>query len=1056
MESYVIYNASAGSGKTYGLVKAYLKIVLNSKNPDTFRSLLAITFTNKAVFEMKNRIIEMLMLFSDEKSLTQPHSMFTELEKELKMAPVELQMRSQRVLTHILHNYAAFSINTIDGFNHRLIRNFAFDLHLNQFFEVQMDAKTILQKSVDNLLARAGEIPEITQLLTQFSKEKIKEDKNWDATKELLAVAEMLTKENHYQALQTIKEKTIADFEALETCLKNKRRQNQQVLKNASQRFLQITEEKGLDESAFLRGSVYKFFRGVFLSPENEPSWDLGWQADIFNEEKPLYPTSKAKFLDTDRIEALRPEIVKLFEEVKQAYANINFFNNALNLIVPLALLGQIQNEIEQIKKEDNILPIWEFNGVISKEIISQPAPFIYERIGERYRHYFIDEFQDTSVLQWNNFIPLILNAVQSESINNQRGSVLLVGDAKQSIYRWRGGRAEQFMELYLGEKNPFFVPGIQVNLLENYRSLPEIIRFNNAFFTFVAQKFETPKYRDLYEKNTQNIPKNKQENALQGYLNIQFVSPQENIYDNEDENAVEFLSEREQTYCKAVLEAIQHANSCGVADKDICILVRKNQQGTVLASFLSSEGKNIISSESLLLDNVASIRFLVALLTMIYKPESQESKFNMLLEFVTLKKTSEIHRFITHYMEVPIETFFKDFHFSTEIFFTYSFYEGIAYAIQCFELAEDSDAYLSHFMNIVFDFKNKRRGGIAEFLQFWEDEKDKLSINTPEGFDAISIMTVHKSKGLSAPVIIYAFADSPIGSPKREAIWYPVNPDEFEGFSNLLVKNTKSLALYHPDSAQVVKSLEEQQLLDDINVLYVALTRPESFLYVITALPTKKSDSYGTLFQEFLAQQGQWHTEKNKYEFGVPVFVTKAKETPQNGVVAFQKGWKTPSYKIATKSAMLWDTSLQNAIEKGNIMHHLLAQLTYANEMDWVIEKSVSHGIIQNEQRQHITNLLKQMINHEKIKPFFSEDYRYFTERDFLGDDGNYFRPDRIALTQDDCAYIIDYKTGKHRVDNELQMAYYAENLQNLGWTIKGLFLVYINTEVEVIELKM
>ena len=191
--NYTIYNASAGSGKTYSLVKAYLQIILGSKYPDLFRQLLAITFTNKAVFEMKNRIIELLGVFSEDKMLTNPHPMFSELAKDLKLPDEELRMRSAKTLEHILHNYAAFNISTIDGFNHQLIRRFSHDLHLNPFFEVQLDSKALLECAVDNLMSKAGNDTELTQLLIDFANEKIDDDKSWDTTKELLDVAEMLT-----------------------------------------------------------------------------------------------------------------------------------------------------------------------------------------------------------------------------------------------------------------------------------------------------------------------------------------------------------------------------------------------------------------------------------------------------------------------------------------------------------------------------------------------------------------------------------------------------------------------------------------------------------------------------------------------------------------------------------------------------------------------------------------------------------------------------------------------------------------------------------------------
>ncbi len=1058
--SYTIYNASAGSGKTYGLAKSYLRIILSSKNPELFRALLAITFTNKAVFEMKNRIIDYLTLFSDEKILTEPNAMFSELSKELKIAPMELKMRSEIVLKHILHNYAAFNVSTIDGFNHQLIRNFAFDLRLNQFFEVQLDAKTLLQRAVDNLLNQAGSDEELTQLLTNFSKEKIKEDKNWDITNELLRVAEMLTVENHYWQLNELKKKDINDFKNLrKNLLLQKNTSLDSIQKNASD-FLMCLEENGLDRSAFSRGSVYDFFYKLNENPENEPTWGSAWQENLAD--SPLYAKSNAKLLNTALIDSLQPQIVTFFHHVKNAFGRYNFAKSALRNVVPLALLNRIQTEIELIKEEENILPIWEFNAIIFNEIATQPAPFIYERIGERFRHYFIDEFQDTSVLQWKNLIPLVLNAVQSESLAKQRGSVLLVGDAKQSIYRWRGGKAEQFMELYSGKENPFLITGEVRDLEENYRSLEKIIDFNNLFFRYVSNKFQSETYRDLYLNSAQNFPEIKKGKHLpEGYVNIHFVDLQTEETDDDSENTTDEteisgeFTQRELVYCQAITEAIEHANKAGAKDKDIAILVRKNSEGSAVASFLSSKGKNVISPDSLLLKNVASVQFLISLLKSIYNSNSQELKVKMFFDFVGLKNLKQVHQFITKYIDQPVDVFFKDYGFSLAQFNTYSLYEGVVFAVSCFGLAKDSDAYLTHFLDLLFDFKNARKGGLADFLTFWEEEKDKLSISSPEGLDAITIMTVHKSKGLSAPVIIYAFADSKlIDRHKEETIWYPVVKEEFSGFESLLVHTNKSLVNFEPQAEEILLQHNEQQLLDQINVLYVAMTRPESFLYVITSLPKSKSgkesktETYGTLFKNFIEEKGFWNENIQKYEFGKPDFpITDKKTAPETDtLIRFQKDWTTPNYKIATGASLLWDTSRQHSIEKGNLVHEILSKIVYHSDLEKVIKNTFNEGMLNETQCQVIHSQLFELINSTEISDFFTEKYEYFIEREFINRKGDYFRPDRVVFdAKTKQAVIIDYKTGKPEEKHHRQMQNYANDLSDLGWTITAKYLIYL-----------
>lgn len=1046
--NYTIYNASAGSGKTYSLVKAYLRIILGSKQPDLFRQLLAITFTNKAVFEMKNRIIELLGVFSEDRMLTQPHAMFSELAKELNLPDEELRTRSTKALEHILHNYAAFNISTIDGFNHQLIRHFSQDLHLNPFFEVQLDSKALLERAVDNLMNQAGNDPELTQLLIDFANEKIEDDKSWDTTKELLGVAEMLTNENHYEQLQSLKDKEIPDFLILKNTLLKQRNNALKSIKTSAQDFMQLMCEHGLDKGAFNGGHLYKFFDNLTADNSKEPSWGSGWQNNLL-EGEPLYSGSAGKKYDTALIDSLQETIANLFLAIKEAFGALAFANNALRYVVPLALLNRIQKEIETIKEEENILPIWEFNGVISSELSNQPAPFIYERIGEKFRHYFIDEFQDTSVLQWQNFIPLILNAVQSE-VNNKCGSVLLVGDAKQSIYRWRGGKAEQFMSLYNNEVNPFRIKGEVKDLNESFRSLEAIIDFNNHFFKFAADLFQSETYKELYKNSTQEYPKNKKDQSLpEGYFNLSFIEVgEEEVPTEEDNSNVVALSPRERSYCEAILEKIEHANRAGAADKDITILVRTNREGAAVASFLSEQQRNVISPDSLLLKNVASVQFLVTLLRLLYHPESEELKLQLLFDYLRFKETKDPHLFLSKYVEEPVNTFLADFHFSIELFNQYSLYEGVALAVNCFDLARSSDAYLTHFMDIVFDFKNARKGGLSDFLEFWDDQQEKLSISSPEGLNAITVMTVHKSKGLSAPVIIYAFADSKLIDTHTEKLWFPVDHEQFNGFDYLLVNSNKSLVNYDAQAEELMMQLHEQNLLDQLNVLYVAMTRPESFLYVITSLSKSSAETYGTLFKEFLEENGQWNSDVVEYTFGSAVFPKKKeKETTEESPIPFQKGWQYPNYKIATGASLLWDTHQQEALERGNLIHELFSKITYATDLDAVLNDALQEGTLTAEQYELLQPQMARLLSNSTLAPFFSKDYEYFTEREFIDANGNYFRPDRLAYNPSSReVYIIDYKTGQPNDQYRTQLQHYQQNLTAIGWQVKGKYLVYLD----------
>lgn len=1043
--AYTIYNASAGSGKTFTLVKSFLKIILESPSPDTFKTLLAITFTNKAVNEMKERIISTLLIFSD-KEKAFDNAMFQQIVQELGLSEQKVMERSYAVLQHILHNYAALSVTTIDGFNHRLIRSFAFDLHLNPNFEVFMEIDDLLEQAVDKLLQKTGENQQITQLLTDFSKDKISENKNWDITKELLEVAKLLTTENNYEYLQSLQKKTLEDFENLKKIIKNHQNYIQKNIDENVNKFFALVREKKLTKEDFNRGSVYNFFRNL---RENitDPSlpFESVWATQL--EDNPLYVKKLLKISPEKAavLDEYHSVISLYFRCVEADLYQRKFYRNLLKNLIPLAVLSSIQQEIEAIKEQENILPISEFNNIINQTISGEPAPFIYERIGQRYRHYFIDEFQDTSALQWYNMLPLIGDALHSENHSKQRGSLLLVGDAKQSIYRWRGGKAEQFMDLYLQKKNPFFLEPEVADLDKNFRSYAQIIEFNNDFFQFIAQEkelFSTDLYKNLYRNAFQNTHSATKQG---GYVSIEFLISEE----TEEE---EKISAKE-LYSQAVLNAVSDALSCGFQQEDICVITRTNKQGVIVAQSLTQNGYKVISPEALLLKNIPEIQFLINLIKLSLYPENKSVFVELLFQYAEIKRIKNIHSFISGFIDNSVEEFFSTKDFSVRKFHQYSFYEGVAYAIERFELAKTSDAYLSHFLNLIFDFKNSKKGGIADFLLFWEDKKEKLSISAPAGIDAINVMTVHKSKGLEFPVVIYAFVNDKLVE-NKDKIWLSVSPEDFGGFEWLLVDNYKGLSGVRSD--EVIQQ-QEQQLLDQLNVMYVAMTRPEAHLYIISEEKnSKKNDkikSFSDILKRFLQEKRAWSDEKFYYEFGQKI-TPKLKERKPAQYIEFIQKQEQSSYKIVTRGGMLWDTQVQNAIEKGNIIHELLANIYTEEDIFSVLDKAWQSGVITKEQFPILQNQLQKIVNHPELQSYFSKNYVIFNEKEFINSLGEFERPDRVVFAPETSqAIVIDYKTGSFHPKYTTQLQEYAETLSALGWNVRQTFLVFINDEIEVLQ---
>ena len=407
-----IYNASAGSGKTYAIVKNYLKIILSSNAYLPHRHILAVTFTNKAVEEMKRRILDTLIRFSDPKILKSSEPLFFEISEELEISLEELQINSRKLIHKILHNYGSFEISTIDKFNHKLIRTFAYDLNLPMNFEVELDTEFLLQKAVDFLIDKVGNDSALTKVLISYAISKSDDDKSWDITRDLNKSAKLLTLETAFPFLENFKTKDLNDFSNFKTKVDKEFNNIQEQIVAVSTEVINEILSKELQFSDFKRSLIPNYFSAL-ISKKIDLSLDAAWQKNI---DSIVFYSNDLKQSSKDKIDSLKHLIINAFINTKRGVYRLRYLQNIRKNIIPLSVLTLIQKQLNLIKKERNTLLISEFNSIISKEIKSQPAPFIYERIGEKFKNYSIDEFQDTSKMQWDNLFPLITNALANSS----------------------------------------------------------------------------------------------------------------------------------------------------------------------------------------------------------------------------------------------------------------------------------------------------------------------------------------------------------------------------------------------------------------------------------------------------------------------------------------------------------------------------------------------------------------------------------------------------------------------------------------------------------------
>tara|TARA_R110002049_G_scaffold303759_1_gene498329 strand:+ start:61 stop:3192 length:3132 start_codon:yes stop_codon:yes gene_type:complete len=1035
--SFTIYNASAGSGKTFTLVKEYLKILFRSNNQYLFKNILAITFTNKAVAEMKERIIETLKQFSDEAILETPNSMFNAICEELDIAPKTLHKKSQKLLNTMVHNYAAFDISTIDGFTHKLIRTFAHDLKLPLNFEVELDQDSLLNEAVDSLINKAGSDDELTNILVDFAIEKADDDKSWDVAFDFNKIAKLLVNENDKPFIEKLKDKTLDDFKDLKAQLKKEIATLELEIVEKAKSVLTLIEEAGLQFNDFSGSYLPKHFQKM-ADKNFELNFEAKWQEAI--ESKTLYPKRVTDNI-ASTIEDIQPQIALVFNETKEGVFHLKFLKSFYKNMTPLSVLNAINNELELLKIEQNKMLISEFNAIIGKEIKNQPTPFIYERIGEKFNHYFIDEFQDTSVKQWENLIPLLDNSLSKEG-----GSAMLVGDAKQAIYRWRGGKAEQFIGLFNND-NPFFVEKQLENLPNNYRSFTEIVNFNNGFFKFLAtQVFNYDDYKTLYENAHQNI--SKKEN---GYVELSFLN-----IDKEDD--------RDAKFSEHVSETINSCLDNGYRLQDICVLVRKKKEGVAIANFLSQNQVPIVSSETLLLSNSPEVIFINNVLTLLIQQKNDEIKISVLNYLVSLFSIEDKHTFFTNHINLPVSKLFKSLEvynvsINSDTLIQLPLYDLAETIVRSFNLVKTSNAYIQFYLDIVLDFSQKKGSDISGFLAYFEKKKERLSIVSPDGQNAVQIMTIHKSKGLEFPVVIFPYADLDIYRELEPKEWFKLDKEKYKGFSHALLNYNKDFEHYGAEGQAIYTKHQAELELDNINLLYVVLTRAVEQLYVISKNDSSlkedaKAKKYSGLLINYLQQKSLWNDSQSTYSFGNSKKTTQhsnasLETTVQNEFISTSK--EAHNIKVVTKSGFLWDTNQKEAIEKGNLVHNIMSQIETKGAIDFVINDFIEASTINKEQAFTLKQIILQIVDHPKLNNYYNSEYTIYNERDIITKEGLILRPDRVVVNSNGEATIIDYKTGAEDKKHAQQLQLYQDVLEDMDFVIKRKILVYVNDDIKV-----
>lgn len=1062
--SFAVYRSSAGSGKTFALVLEYLKMVL--KEPSSFRHILAITFTNKAANEMRERVMQALADLSRGNAREHGGShlqILGILEKDTGYNPRELALRAGEALSLILHHYSEFSIGTIDSFAHRVVRAFAHDFGLPVSFSVELESEELLTTAVDLLLERAGTDEELTRVLVGFLESRMEEDKGWNIEGLLTGFASLLLDEEGAERISELSHLTLDDFRRISRQLNARVRETEKACRELGGEGLDLIRRKGIMAGSFFHGAtgIPGYFRQLASGAVQKLTPNSWVMAAI---EQDRWTSPKSTVVEKALIAEIQPALTELLnrciamKEKELQYFHLNRL--LLKTIFPLAVLNEIGLIMDAFKKQQNLVHISEFNRLIAGIVLGEPVPFIYERLGERYSHVLIDEFQDTSRLQWLNLVPLMENALAGGSFN------LVVGDGKQAIYRWRNGDVLQFTSLPLlpGRENsplirqreiPFRKHFTERRLEFNYRSSPVIVEFNNNFFTWLSGKLDERSgivYRDLIQKTNPGLQG--------GFISLEFISS----------------SSSGSTYADVTVDrtdsVIRELIATGYTYRDIAVLCRANREASLIARELILRGIPVVSSESLLLAFSPEVRFITEMIRCLTDPGNSISEASVIRYLhssgMLPKETGGLHDLLSEIASQPSPggSLFRilrrnGWNADGALWLTLPLYDLCETLIRTFALNRSPDPYLQFLLDAAITFSGQERYQTADFPDWWDLHRDHLSVVVSGEVDAVRVMTIHKAKGLEFRAVLYAFADDSASRMTRKFLWADLPPGDPSGLKTALLPAEKEL-LETPFAGLYLEE-QESTMLDLVNLLYVAMTRPKEQLYVLTHSPSsdgKDLRSLPGIFSAFLDETGKWEEAKSVYEFGIrPV---KQAERPKAGgadkgtlkLRAFPSNDWRESISIRRRAPGHWDIGDPSGPQDyGNRVHAILEGIRTADDLGKAMEQALLSGLIAMDERERILKTVSEVLTHPLLMRFFSNEVSVRTEPRILEADGNISRPDRVISDGEELV-IIDYKTGSRSGSHLKQIERYGGLLQEIGYRKIRKLLVYLGEKVDVVEI--
>lgn len=1027
---------------------------------------------------MKDRIIRTLTrLANSPLASLQQDSVYQELDRHLKAhaqpAQQNVVQQAQITLDFILNDYSSFSVSTIERFFQRIVRAFARELNIPLGYEVEMRQDLVLQQLVDTLLLNLSSEPDLARLLRDYLERSLAEDRGWQVEKPLKQLGRQIFQEEYQKLAIDFPEPDITAARTLAFAgrLLGIQAKFEAFFREKSLQAIAILDEFGLvaDDFYYKAKGPYGYLTRFTAarggkSPEYSPN---SYILKVIRGEVDMVRKQSSNKADADAAVSggLWDILVEMVQKVETDYADYQAAKQVGRTLHSLGVLSTLRRQLTEYRNDQKQLLISD-TGFMLRDIVQEGygSPFIYEKVGTRYQHYLIDEFQDTSDMQWDNLFPLVSDALA------QGAGSLLVGDVKQSIYRWRNGN----MELLLNKAEyQVLQQGLPANierLNSNWRTGASIVRFNNVFFKEASQWYDQselmPDPGHVIAAAYKDVAQLPQHEDIPAYVEFHFI-PKEHEHPHDPELG---LVKWRETACERTASTIRALQTEGFQGADITLLVRTNGDGIEIATYLQTKGIPVVSAESLLLIASPRVRFMETLLQVLQAEQVRLHRAQLYYWY------SQVHKeALNHGLFDPqnLPEGLTRFEAMLPLLRKTPVYICVERLIQLFPELDHPDAYLQGFQDLVLHYSATQDASIGGFLGWWEDERTKAAIAAAPDPNAVRIMTIHKAKGLEFPVLIMPFADWDLRPKSSGTIWVQPDTAPYNEFPFLPLHPGNAL-LDTPFAADYAHELLFTHL-DNLNLLYVAFTRPQYRLYVFTyrpvkeskrartKLPSRLSDLLNLLIRELeytdLAEQ-----QEGVYSLGTAVPGTDLPAGHDAGIKGFAQprleerleGWEA-ALRIRFSANRFLDGDMRtyfDQIETGNLFHDVLGEIETQADIPLALDRLQMQGYFAPSQRIALEEQIGKILKHPEAATWFDGSWEVRNEAEILAKNGMVLRPDRVML-QPGKAIVVDYKTGKPHTKYHRQLRGYMDALAEMGYgEVEGYLYYILLGEVEEVPL--